>query len=75
MERNDSQFSTLHKGRGLHIYKNNSTGEIFIENLESRVTMRMNGDGRSINFTAFDQGVVVEPIVVNNSIGWRVAKK
>ncbi len=71
---NDSQFPTVHKGRNIHICLN-PTGEIFIKNLKSGVTMRMNGDGGSINFTTFNCGAVLEPVVVANNIGWRVAKK
>ena len=73
MEHNESQFPTVHKGRNIHIYLNDS-GEIFIKHLESGAEMRMNGDGGSINFTTFGGGEV-KPTVVANSIGWRVTKK
>ena len=73
MARNDQQLPTIYEGEGVHIFKNQS-GEIFIENIKSGAQMRMSASGDDLNFTTFGGGKI-EPMVVANSIGWRVTKR
>ena len=68
------QFPILFEGRGVRIYKN-PCDEIFIENIETRIVMRLSASQGGLEFTAFNCGAIVEPIVVANSIGWRVGKR
>jgi len=68
-------FPILYEKGPIRIYKNH-TDEIFIENTETRTTMRISkyphGDG-GIQFTT--GGALVEPIKVNGMIGWRVGPR
>jgi len=70
-----TQFPILYEDGVFRIYKN-PTNEIFIEEKESGTTIRMNpychGNG-GIQFTT--GGCVVEPIMVNHMIGWRVGPR
>ena len=70
---NSDQFPILFEGAGVRIYKNPSN-ELFIENIGSGVTMRLKASRGGLEFTAFDGGVTVQPMVVANSIGWRVSR-
>jgi hypothetical protein len=57
---------------GMVVYSNHS-GELFVVAKENGAQMRMSASRDGIEFTAFgDQ--TVEPIVVANSIGYRVRK-
>lgn len=47
----------------------NSSGEIFVTNKETRVTMRINGTREGLLFTTSS---LVEPERVSNMIGWGI---
>jgi hypothetical protein len=67
-------FPILFEGYGIRVFRNPS-GEIFVEDVESGVTMRLSQShypGGGIQFTT--EGFV-EPIRVTNMIGWRVANR
>jgi hypothetical protein len=72
MDKN-KQFPIHFEGNGIVIFSNGS-GEIFVQAEENGAEMRMSASRDGIEFTAFG-GQTVEPIVVANSIGWRVSKK
>jgi len=66
-------FPILFEDGRVRVYKN-PTNEIFVENIRSGVTMRIDSslydDG--IRFTADGR---VEPIQINGMIGWRVSPR
>lgn len=67
-------MKTLYENVSLRIYKN-PTGEIFVEDKDTKATMRISTyphDGGGLQFTT-DQ--LVEPIRVANMIGWRVGPR
>ncbi len=51
----------------------NPCGEVFVQNTESRVTMRINAVRHDIEFTT--EGCFVEPVRVTNTIGHRVSRR
>ena len=52
---------------------NNPFGEIFVENIKSGVMMRISSYGlRGLKFTAEGR---VEPVLINNAIGWSVTPR
>lgn len=68
------EFPILAEVRGVRVYKNPSN-EIFIENIESGVVMRLSASRGGLEFTTFNcGGASCKPIVVANSIGWRVSQ-
>jgi len=67
----NAQFPILCEVRGVRVYKN-PTDEIFIENIETGVTMRLKASCGGLEFTSEGR---VEPIQVSNMIGWRVGRR
>ena len=71
-----TQLPTLYEDGHLRVYKN-PTNEIFVEDKDTRATMRISsymrpgGDG-GLQFTTDS---LVEPIRVTNMIGWRVGPR
>ena len=67
------QFPVLFEDGRVRVYKN-PTNEVFVEDIRSGATMRINsyGHGDGIEFTANGR---VEPIQVNGMIGWRVSPR
>ena len=65
------QFPILFQGKGLRIYKN-PRDEVFVEEIDSGVTMRCNARHGGIEFTTDGR---VEPIQVSSLIGWRVFQR
>lgn len=71
---NSEQFPIFYYDGKIRIYKNPSN-EIFVEDLDSRVSMRISQypDGRrGLRFTTDH---LVEPTVMNGMIGWRVSRR
>ena len=67
----NSDFPILFQDGDVRVYKN-PTNEIFVEDIRSGATMRINsyGHGEGLQFTADGR---VEPIQVNGMIGWRIS--
>ena len=67
----NSDFPILFQDGDVRVFKNPSN-EIFVEDIRSDATMRINsyGHGEGLQFTAEGR---VEPIQVNGMIGWRVS--
>ena len=68
LKHNSEDFPIFYEGRGVRIFKN-LCDEVFIENIESGVTMRLSAISDGLVFTTDER---VEPIRVTNMIGWRV---
>jgi len=68
------QFPILFEDGRVRVYKN-PTNDIFVEDIRSGATIRINSyphvDG-GLQFTADGR---VEPVLVNNMIGWRVGPR
>ena len=67
-------FPILYEGYGVRIFKN-PCGEIFIRDAQSGVTMRLKHSTNSSGGLEFTTEGSVEPIRINNMIGWRVCKR
>lgn len=65
------QFPILYEGCNVRIYKNHCD-EIFIENIDSEVTMRLSASQDGLEFTTDSR---VEPIRVTNMIGWLISPR
>lgn len=65
------QFPILAEVRGVRIYKN-PTDEIFIENIETGVTIRLKASRCGLEFTTDG---LVQPIRVTNMIGWHIGPR
>ena len=71
-----ANFPILYDDGRVRVYKN-PTNEIFVEDIRSRVTMRINSyscpdeDG-GLQFTTVGR---VEPVRVHGTIGWRVSPR
>ena len=63
-------FPILFEDGRVRVYTNQSR-EIFVENVQSGVTMRINPDGDGLQFTTQER---VEPTLVHGMIGWRVSR-
>ncbi len=63
------QFPIHYERGNLRVYTNPS-GELFVEDIRSGVNMRINPS--HLNGLTFTTSGRVEPIQVNNMIGWRV---
>jgi len=57
----------------IEVYRYSGSDEIFVKNLNSGVTMRINAQGEDVVFTAF--GFRVEPTRITNGIGYRISSK
>jgi len=68
-------FPILFEDGNLRVYKN-PTNEVFVEEVASGVTIRINAypyaRGCGLQFTT---DALVEPTVVNNTIGWAVRRR
>ena len=62
------QFPVLCEVGGVRIRKNPSN-ELFISDIESGVTIRLNASRGGLEFTTDD---LVQPVRVSNMIGWRI---
>ena len=66
------QFPIHYEGRGLRVYTNPS-GEVFVENPQSGISMRISSPRPGeLQFTTEGR---VEPTLVTNMIGWRVSPR
>jgi hypothetical protein len=67
------QFPILFEDGRVRVYKN-PTNEVFIEDVRSGTTMRINayGHGEGLQFTAVGD---VRPTVVNGMVGWRISRR
>lgn len=73
-KRDNEQFPILFERGNLQIYKN-PTDEIFIEDLQTGASIRLNVDPRGgLQFTT-GAHELVEPERVSNMIGWRISKR
>ena len=70
---NSGDFPILFEDGDKRVFKN-PANEIFVEDVRSGVTMRINshGHGEGLQFTTIGR---VEPVTVNGSIGWRVGPR
>lgn len=69
----NSDFPILFEDGNKRVYKN-PRNEIFVEDVRSGVTMRINshGHGEGLEFTTDGR---VEPIRIGGMIGWRVSPR
>jgi hypothetical protein len=65
----NEQFPILHEDDRLRVYKN-SSNEIFVEDVRSGVSARIISTG--LKGFSFVTGGLVEPIQINDMIGWYV---
>jgi hypothetical protein len=65
------QFPIHYEGRGLRVFTN-PTGELFVEDIASKVTLRMNSTHRPEGLQ-FTTDAYLDPIHVTNMIGWRAS--
>lgn len=69
-----SNFPVLYESGVMCVFKNPS-GEIFVEDMRTGATMRISPylhTGGGLQFTTSE---LVEPIQVNNTIGWRIGQR
>lgn len=67
------QFPILFEDGRVRVYKN-QTNEVFVEDVQSGATMRINsyGHGEGLQFTAVGD---VRPTVINGIVGWHVSRR
>ncbi len=71
-EHGNESFPIIYEDGRVRVFKN-PTNEIFVKDIRSGATMRISSyphSGGGLQFTTIGR---VEPIQVNNSIGWRVS--
>ncbi len=66
---NEEQFPALFDDGKIRVYKN-PCNEIFVQNVATGATMRINSDRQGLTFTAFSHSV--QPVVVAGSIGYAI---
>ena len=71
---NHEDFPILYEDGCLRVYKN-PTNEIFVEDLRSHTTIRINQCHHLCGGLQFTVDGRVEPIQVNGMIGWRVSHR
>ena len=74
MFKNGKQFPEIFRNKKVRIYLNPSE-EIFIEDIESGVTIRLNNYYHSEGGLLFTTSGIVEPIRLSNMIGWSVVPR
>lgn len=67
----DPNFPILYEDERTRVFKN-PTNEIFVEDIRSGAMMRFSPYPGGLQFTT--QGIV-EPVQINNMIGWRVGPR
>jgi hypothetical protein len=67
------QFPVHYTGRDIKVFTN-SSGEVFVENTKTGVHMRINATREGLQFTT-NNFTIIQPIIVNNLIGWSVEGK
>lgn len=68
------QFPILFEDGRVRVYKN-PTNEIFVEDIRSGATMRINSYPHLDGGLQFTTDGRVEPVQVNGMIGWRVGRR
>lgn len=70
-EHGSESFPILHDNGRIRVYKN-PCGEVFVKDIRSGATMRINSYGYGRGGLSFTTDGRVEPIRVTNTIGWLV---
>jgi len=71
---NSDQFPILGEVMGIRVYKN-PCGELFVEDIESGVQIRINRNHHHYGGLAFTNQSRVEPVAICNMIVWHVGAR